>query len=54
MENWKKEKVTEVQLKRFNAPTFTGDKYIIGTVRYVGHYYLLYSITGIDKLVRKL
>ena len=31
-------KVTEVKLKSFNAPTFFGDKYIIGTARSVGHY----------------
>ena len=37
-------KVTEVKLKNFNESTFC-DKYIIGTARSVGHYYLLYSIT---------
>ena len=32
MENWKKKKkVTEVKLKRFNKPTYFGDKYNKGT-----------------------
>ena len=33
-------KFSQVNLGSLNAPTFFGDKYIIGTARSVGHYKL--------------